>query len=151
MPDDWPQTPLPRPQPPDEVRGVVERLPDGVPDGRVPMGATVAGIGAGLEPGVRSRGGDAPVGLELVVRLWAPPKALSKALLVGPAVWGLAVLWGRGLGLAAAPSLAEAGVPTSAPDGARPTASNVRGEGPRRLAGPLATGAPGRMLPVSST
>ena len=89
MTDDWPQTPLPRPQPPEEVRGVVDRFPeapaDGVPDGRVPMGATGAPAWPGLEPGARSRGGDPPVGLELLVRLWGPT-AFSKALLVGPAV-----------------------------------------------------------------
>lgn len=108
-PEDWPQTPpLPRPQPPDpeEARGVVERfeeeVPDGVPDGRVPIGATLAPDWPDLEPpGARSRGGDPPVGLEVLVRLWRPT-ALSKTLLVGPAVGGLAVLDGRGLGSAGA-------------------------------------------------
>ena len=134
---------------------MVDRLPDavdGVPDGRVPMGATDAPDWFGLDPGARSRGGEAPVGLELLVRLCGPT-ALSKALLVGPAAWGLVVLWGLGLGSAATLlwSLAEPGVPASWPEGARPMPSKVKGDGPRRLDGPLAPGAPGRMLPVSST
>lgn len=66
---------------------MVDRLPevvvDGVPEGRVPMGATVAPLWPGLEPGTKSRGGDPPVGLEVLVRLWEPT-ALSNALLVGP-------------------------------------------------------------------
>jgi hypothetical protein len=68
---------------------VVERFPepalDGVPEGRVPIGATVAPDCPGLEPGARSRGGDPLVGLDVLVRL-CEPIALSKALFVGPAV-----------------------------------------------------------------
>lgn len=133
---------------------MVERFPDalvdGVPEGRVPMGATAGPFWPGLEPGARSRGGEAPVGLEVLVRLWEPT-ALSKALLVGPELWGLLVLWGLGLGSPALWSLTEPGVTTSAPDGTRPIASKARGEGPRMLDGPLCPGTPWRMLPDSST
>lgn len=63
----------------------------GVPEGRVPMGATEAPAWLGLEPGFRSREGEPPVGLDVLVRLWLPT-ALSKTLFVGPAVCGLTVL-----------------------------------------------------------
>lgn len=78
---------------------MVERFADespGVPEGRVPIGATVGPDCPALEA-ERSRGGERPVGLDVLVRLCAPT-ALSKALLAGPVVWGLDVLPGRGLG-----------------------------------------------------
>lgn len=149
-PEDWPQTPLPRPQPLGDVSGVVARFPGataaGVPEGRVPMGPTVTPDGPGLDPGARSRGGDAPVGLEALVR-FCRPMALSKVLLLGPAVWGLVVLCGRGLGMAGVLLWSLA----SATEGAWPVPSKVMGEGPRMLEGPLGRGAPDRMMPDSST
>lgn len=51
---------------------MVDRFEDavvaGVPEGRVPIGAT-AEPEPDLEPGAKSRGGEAPVGLEVLVRL----------------------------------------------------------------------------------
>jgi hypothetical protein len=51
---------------------VVERFADdvpvGVPEGRVPMGATEAPDWPGFEPGAMSRGGEPPVGLDVFVR-----------------------------------------------------------------------------------
>ena len=74
---------------------MVDRLDEavvaGVPEGRVPMGATEAPAWLDLEPGVRSREGEPPVGLDVLVRVWWPT-ALSKTLFAGPAAWGLTVL-----------------------------------------------------------
>ena len=135
---------------------MVDRLEEavvaGVPEGRVPMGATEAPDWLGLDPGARSREGDPPVGLEVLVRLWGPT-ALSKTRFVGPEVWGLAVLWGREAGSAGGPwaSPVEPGVPASPAGGARPMFSKAKGECPRMLEAPLGPGAPVRTLPVSST
>jgi len=104
--------------------GVVDRLEDwaldGVPEGLVPMGATVAPDDPGFEPGARSRGGEPPVGLDVLVRLWLPT-ALSKTLLVGPVVWGLEVLGLGSTGADVGPT-ADPGVPASPPE-VRPTPS----------------------------
>ena len=119
-----------------------------MPDGRVPIGATVAPDWPGFDPGARSRGGDPLVGLDVFVRLWAPT-ALSSTLLVGPAFCGLTLLWDWELDSGGAVGLvAEPGVPAS-PGGPRKL-SKARGEWPRTLEGPLAPGTPGRMLPLSS-
>lgn len=46
-----------------------EEVVAGVPEGRVPIGATVLPDWPGFDPGARSRGGDPPVGLDVLVRL----------------------------------------------------------------------------------
>jgi hypothetical protein len=48
---------------------LADEFPVGVPEGLVPMGATDAPDWPGLEPGARSRGGEPPVGLDVLVRL----------------------------------------------------------------------------------
>lgn len=73
-----------------------EVLVTGVPDGRVPMGATVAPPWPALDPpGSSCREGEPP-GEEVLVRLAFWPMALSKTVprLVG-FDWGLVVLLGR--------------------------------------------------------
>lgn len=62
-----------------------DALVTGVPDGRVPMGATVAPPCPALDPPGSSCLGGEPPGEEVLVRLALWPMALSKAalLLVG--------------------------------------------------------------------
>src|SRR5690606_32451686 len=97
-PEDWGQPP--RPQPAGDARGGVDRfaLPvaPGVPEGRVPMGATEAPVEPDLLPTGSSCCGEEPDGDDELARLPGWPIAPSKTpLLLGWFDWGLAVLLGR--------------------------------------------------------